>query len=99
MESVTNSSAALLLCPCMSHRSQQKNRQETVWQSLRLEPQFYSKMRINAGLGHQFYPMNPSMPKNFVFSNDEKKKAQGTGTYFPNMVYIYYCVSGFLFSI
>ncbi|KAJ0076225.1 hypothetical protein Patl1_34999 [Pistacia atlantica] len=81
-------SAAVLLNPRISHQSQHKSLQETVWQSLQLEPEAYSKMSRNGDLGHQFYPLNPSMPSNFAFSSDEKKKSRGIGTYFPNMNYL-----------
>ncbi|XP_044495150.1 uncharacterized protein LOC123218036 isoform X3 [Mangifera indica] len=60
-------SAAVLLCPGNSHQVQHMNLQETIWQSLPLEPEVYSKMSRNGRLGHQNHP---SMPSNFVFSSE-----------------------------
>ncbi|XP_061944523.1 uncharacterized protein LOC133668590 [Populus nigra] len=80
-------SAPIPPCPSMLPLSENKNRWETVQQSLQLKQNGHSQMNTNHVFGTQLYCVNPGGPFRAATDSEEKKKRRGTGTYIPNMSY------------
>jgi hypothetical protein len=88
-------SAPIPPCPSMLPLSENKNRWETVQQSLQLKQNGHSQMNTNHIFGTQLYCVNPGGPFRAATDSEEKKIRRGTGTYIPNMVFPsdYYALS------